>query len=59
MAEQEEIHKSTFDELIVKEDVKPTIMFPIWNIAGYALGVGTALLGKKLQWLARLLLKRS
>ena len=47
MAEQEEIHKSTFDELIVKEDVKPTIMFPIWNIAGYALGVGTALLGKK------------
>ena len=47
MAEQEEIHKSTFDELIVKEDVKPTIMFPLWNIAGYALGVGTALLGKK------------
>ena len=47
MAEQEEIHKSTFDELLVKEDVKPTIMFPIWNIAGYALGVGTALLGKK------------
>ena len=47
MAEQEEIHKSTFDELIVKEDVKPTIMFSIWNIAGYALGVGTALLGKK------------
>ena len=37
MAEQEEIHKSTFDELIVKEDVKPTIMFPIWNIAGYVL----------------------
>ena len=47
MAEQEEIHKSTFDELIVKEEVKPTIMFPLWNIAGYALGLGTALLGKK------------
>ena len=47
MAEQEEIHKSTFDELIVKEEVKPTIMFPLWNIAGYVLGLGTALLGKK------------
>ena len=47
MAEQEEIHKSTFDELIVKEEVRPTIMFPLWNIAGYVLGLGTALLGKK------------
>ena len=59
MAEQEEIHKSTFDELIVKEEVKPTIMFPLWNIAGYALGLGTALLGKKLRWLAQLRLRRS
>ena len=47
MAEQEEIHKTKFDELIVSENVKPTIMFPLWNLAGYALGVGTALLGKK------------
>jgi len=47
MAEQEEIHKSTFDELIIKEEVKPTIMFPLWNITGYVLGLGTALLGKK------------
>ena len=47
MAEQEEIHKSTFDELIVKEEVRPTIMFPLWNIAWYVLGLGTALLGKK------------
>ena len=47
MAEQEEIHKSKFDELIVSENVKPTIMFPLWNLAGYALGFGTALLGKK------------
>ena len=47
MADQEEIHKSKFDELIVSENVKPTIMFPLWNLAGYALGIGTALLGKK------------
>ena len=47
MAEQEEIHKSTFDELIVKNHVKPTALFPFWNAAGYLLGVGTALLGEK------------
>ena len=47
MADQEEIHKSTFDEYIVKESVKPTILFPFWNLAGYALGLGTALMGKK------------
>ncbi len=47
MADQEEIHKSTFDEYIVKENVKPTALFPFWNLAGYALGLGTALLGKK------------
>ena len=47
MADQEEIHKSTFDEYIVKENVKPTALFPFWNLAGYALGLGTALMGKK------------
>jgi len=47
MADQEVVHKSKFDELIVKENVKPTIMFPLWNVAGFALGLGTALLGKK------------
>ena len=47
MADQEEIHKSTFDEYIVKENVKPPALFPFWNLAGYALGLGTALMGKK------------
>ena len=47
MADQEEIHKSTFDEYVVKENVKPTALFPFWNLAGYALGLGTALMGKK------------
>ena len=47
MADQEEIHKSTFDEYIVKENVTPTAVFPFWNLAGYALGLGTALMGKK------------
>ena len=34
MAEQEEIHKSTFDELIVDMGVRPTSLFPLWNEAG-------------------------
>ena len=33
MADQEEIHKSTFDEYIVKENVKPTGLIPFWNLA--------------------------
>ncbi|MDB9776131.1 demethoxyubiquinone hydroxylase family protein [Alphaproteobacteria bacterium] len=47
MAEQEEIHKSTFDELIIEKGVRPTSLFPLWNKAGYILGLGTALLGEK------------
>jgi ubiquinone biosynthesis monooxygenase Coq7 len=47
MAEQEEVHKSTFDELIVDMGVRPTSLFPLWNKAGYLLGLGTALLGEK------------
>ena len=58
MADQEEIHKATFDEYIVKENVKPTALFPFWNLAGYALGLGTALMGKKQQWHVQLLSKR-
>lgn len=47
MAEQEEKHLNEFDRLIVERRVRPTVMLPIWNVAGYALGLGTALLGKK------------
>ena len=47
MADQEQEHIQKFEELIVKNRVRPTALLPIWNIAGYALGVSTALLGKK------------
>ena len=47
MSEQDELHNSTFDEYIVKVIVNPTALFPFWNLAGYALGLGTALMGKK------------
>lgn len=47
MAEQERKHLDAFDRLIVERRVRPTAMLPLWNVAGYALGMGTALLGKE------------
>ncbi|NVJ90807.1 MAG: demethoxyubiquinone hydroxylase family protein [Methylocystaceae bacterium] len=47
MLEQEEVHLDTFNQLAVKKRVRPTILTPIWHMAGFALGAGTALLGEK------------
>tara|TARA_B110000438_G_scaffold10825_1_gene10854 strand:- start:648 stop:1223 length:576 start_codon:yes stop_codon:yes gene_type:complete len=47
MADQEKEHIEKFDELILSERVRPTALLPIWNIAGYALGASTALMGEK------------
>lgn len=47
MAEQELKHLNAFDRLIVERRVRPTAMLPVWNVAGYALGLGTALMGKE------------
>lgn len=40
MWDQEKLHKKTFDELLPKYRTRPTAMLPIWNVAGYALGMG-------------------
>ncbi|OAN49799.1 ubiquinone biosynthesis protein UbiB [Paramagnetospirillum marisnigri] len=47
MAEQEKEHLATFDRLIGQRGVRPTILSPIWHVAGFALGAATALLGEK------------
>ncbi|KRY91068.1 Ubiquinone biosynthesis protein COQ7 -like protein [Trichinella pseudospiralis] len=47
MKEQEEVHLRTFENMARKYRVRPTIMTPIWNVAGFLLGAGTALLGPK------------
>ncbi|XP_022914142.1 5-demethoxyubiquinone hydroxylase, mitochondrial [Onthophagus taurus] len=47
MWEQEIHHRNTFEELIKKHRVRPTAMIPIWNVLGFALGAGSALLGDK------------
>ncbi|XP_076250182.1 ubiquinone biosynthesis protein COQ7, mitochondrial [Rhynchophorus ferrugineus] len=47
MWDQEKGHRAKFEELIKKHRVRPTVMTPIWNVAGFMLGAGTALLGEK------------
>ena len=45
MARQEEGHRARFDALMAERGVRPTILQPFWSIAGYGLGVATALIG--------------
>lgn len=47
MWDQEKGHRAKFEELIRKHRVRPTVMTPIWNVAGFVLGAGTALMGDK------------
>jgi len=47
MVAQEREHLSAFDKLVADNRVRPTAMLPIWHIAGFALGAGTALLGER------------
>jgi 3-demethoxyubiquinol 3-hydroxylase len=47
MAAQEQEHLDAFDSLLQAGSVRPTALSPVWNAAGFALGVGTALLGEK------------
>ncbi len=47
MLAHEHVHLARFEELIRTYRVRPTALSPLWRVAGYALGVGTALLGKE------------
>lgn len=47
MAEQERQHLARFEEMVVARRVRPTLLTPIWHVAGFALGAATALLGEK------------
>lgn len=40
-------HLETFDRLLAERGVRPTLLAPIWNAAGFALGAATALMGEK------------
>lgn len=47
MAAQEAVHLETFGRMIGERGIRPTAMLPLWHVAGYLLGAGTALLGSR------------
>ena len=47
MAEQEAQHRAKFDALLAARGVRPTALQPFWDVAGFALGAATALIGPK------------
>lgn len=40
-------HLETFDRLLTERAVRPTFLAPLWNVAGFALGAASALMGEK------------
>jgi ubiquinone biosynthesis monooxygenase Coq7 len=47
MAAQEQRHLKRFDHLMAERRVRPTVLQPLWNVAGYALGAATALMSEQ------------
>ena len=47
MAAQEERHLKRFNHLMAERRVRPTVLQPLWNVAGFALGAATALMSEK------------
>jgi ubiquinone biosynthesis monooxygenase Coq7 len=47
MAEAEKRHLARFETLLRERRVRPTLLQPLWSVAGYALGAATALMGER------------
>jgi ubiquinone biosynthesis monooxygenase Coq7 len=47
MEAHEAEHLARFDRLLTERHVRPTALAPVWRLAGFALGAGTALMGEK------------
>jgi ubiquinone biosynthesis monooxygenase Coq7 len=47
MAEAEKRHLAGFETLLQQRRVRPTLLHPLWHVAGYVLGAATALLGEQ------------
>ncbi|MEX0644692.1 MAG: demethoxyubiquinone hydroxylase family protein [Parvularculaceae bacterium] len=43
----EAAHLEAFDSLLAERRVRPTLLAPLWNAAGFTLGAATALMGEK------------
>ncbi len=47
MKDQEQVHLDYFSRQIPARRVRPTALLPLWHVAGFVLGAGTALLGAR------------
>lgn len=47
MEAQEAVHLARFEQLLTERRVRPTLMTPLWRLAGFGLGAATALMGEK------------
>ncbi|KAM7418647.1 hypothetical protein PAMA_015988 [Pampus argenteus] len=47
MWDQEKEHLAKFNEILAENRVRPTVLLPLWNVAGFLLGASTAMLGKE------------
>jgi ubiquinone biosynthesis monooxygenase Coq7 len=47
MRAQEQVHLESFSNLIHERRVRPTVLLPLWRVAGFALGAITAALGPR------------
>ena len=47
IADQEQEHLECFEKLLTERAVRPTLLGPVWDVAGFALGAVTALMGEK------------
>jgi ubiquinone biosynthesis monooxygenase Coq7 len=47
MAAKEREHLAKFDEILPQRRVRPSLLQPLWHVAGFALGAATAFLGER------------
>ena len=47
MQAQEQVHLDTFTDLIARRRVRPTMLLPLWHLAGLVLGATTARMGPR------------
>lgn len=47
MYDQEAGHLRTFNDLIAKHRVRPTVLYPLWTVMATGLGWSTALMGRE------------
>lgn len=47
MAAQEDRHLKILSEMLLERGVRPTLLMPLWERAGFALGAASALMGPK------------